>query len=378
MEKEKRVKIYYVIGILIFVLFIFSCDSNTPENTKKNQKEYKIILEANDPKNPLHVWRIPITSYWIDLSNKILGEFGNQLTPHQKAILFMTFMNDFKVGFPSKADPITVVEEKIGACGTYSNVFCALMIVNNIPCRIVNLHNYPTNYGHTVVEVFYDNKWHLYDPTYAAYYTTTPNEIKNPTVLSFEELRKCYGFRHEVVRIILNPKRLYEGLPVSLSFAGPDIFVKANPAGPIGPDKPFFYPIYLDLTNKNIINKEDFGPRNQGAYYIGAAGINNNWIVILSNLKPLKKHTLTISPEYLGGEFNPDKDIFYAKAIPVSKGCKIIRGSNYQARVNDIKDWLIEFIPDSNECKIKIFHSYKGPNFFYLKIKLIKLSKVNK
>jgi len=370
-------------SVIFFVLFILpsivSCNSSTVSERKDKsnlEKKYKIVLEANDPKNPLNVWRIPITSYWIELSNSILGPMRNKLTPHQKAVLFMIFMNDFKVGYPSKSDPMTVVKEKIGSCGTFSNVFCALMAVNNIPCRIVSMANYPKNNGHAVAEVFYDNKWHIYDPTYAAFYTTTPNEIKNPYVLSFDELRKGEGLKPNVVRIILNPKRLYLGFPRSLQFVGPEIYVKANPAGPIGPDKPFFYPIVLDLKNKNAITEKDFDPKNQGVSYLGAAGINNNWILILSSLKPRKKHTLVISPKFLGGEFNIE-DIFKAEAVSLSENCTIISGKEYQAKYREIKDWIIEFIPSSEKCRIEISHPYKGPKFFYLRMKYLKLEVSN-
>ncbi len=382
MSRSPRLKLkasLLITFIIIPLLFLISCREENTEQLKSdtqhsfNKPTYRVLLPADDPRNPLSIWRIPITEYWLELSDSILGPLKGKLTPHQKAVLFMLFMNDFKVGIPSNPKPETVVRERVGSCGNFSNVFCALMAVNDIPCRLVNLHNYPKDSGHTVTEVYYNGRWHLYDPTYSAYYTTTPNELFNPYVLSFKELREGGGFRKDVVRVVLNPKRLYMGAPRSLKFLGPEIYVKAEPAGPIGPDKPFYYPLKLDILNKSVISEEDFGPKNQGASYLGAAGINNNWIFYLSGLKVGKEYNLIVEPAWLGGEVDFRKAVFKAEAECLKDSCNLLDGELFKTTKDNLSKWKIRFKAKTGTSIIKVQHPYRGPKFFYMKVKRISL-----
>ncbi|XOB65737.1 transglutaminase-like domain-containing protein [Deferribacteres bacterium DY0037] len=276
--------------IFLILLVMAIC---LPASAKEN-----VLFGPTDTENPLHVWNIEITDYWLNLSNKILSNYANAgLTPHQKAMLFLKYTENYKIVFPEQgAHPKYVVEEQVGSCGTFTNVFLALMKVNGYNGRIANLHNFPANYGHTVAEVFYNGKWHLYDTTYSAYFTTEPGNIVDPYILSFDEINK--GNSKAYIQIY-NLERYYKGILAS-KFISFDIYKLSEPAGPIGLKHKMYFPLSLDLKTKPKISKSDFNTKNQGASYIGAAGINQNHKYTITSLVKNNKYKLVLTPNFIG------------------------------------------------------------------------------
>lgn len=377
-------RFFFAIFISIFVLIQVSCAGKAQEvkndfiifSIEKDLKDEKfedlsevvgeIYLSAENPKNPLSVFRLPITKEVVRMAEEILhGEEG--LTSHQKIVRFMNYMNDFKVGIGSDAKPETTLRERIGACGTFTNVLLALAATQGIQGRYINLMNYPLNYGHTVAEFWIDGNWRVYDPTYAAYYTDTPGDVRNPNVLSFEELRAGKGRDPKVVKVIGNNHRLEEGKPFSYGFLGPEIYEEANPAGSIGPDKPFIFPLTLDFKEKSTLEKEEFGTNNQGANYIGSAGINNNQEWILTSLTPGKKYVFVVVPDGLCGEMLGVEPDFRSFAGILSGG-EIIEGDTVSFPTKNIKldPWEVRFVANNDTVRLLIQHPYRGPKFHYM------------
>lgn len=285
----------------------------------------EVILAADHPQNPLAVMRIPITKTMKAIAEAILGD-EKELSAHQKIVRFMNFMEYFDVAQSKSADPETIIRERKGTCGEFANVILALAATQGIAGRYVNLHNYPPGNGHTVAEFFVDGKWRVYDPTFSAYYTDTPTETQNPNVLSFEELRAGKGRDPRVKRIVWNRRRLDELKPSSYKFLGPNIYERAAPAGPILDDRPLVFSLALDIRNSPVLNKEEFGPRSQGAAYIGDAGICNQQNWKLSSLVPGRTYEFLIVPEGIGGELPRRAGPFSLNARIVLGG-KILKGA---------------------------------------------------
>ncbi len=330
--------------------------------------EEKVLFQADDKKNPLHIWNIELTDYWVKLSDEILKEYKNvKLTPHQKAMIFLKFMEDFDVGFPKQGPhPKYVVEEKIGACGTFTNVFNALMAVNGYEARVVNLYNYPTSeMGHTVSEVYYNSKWNLYDTTFSGYFTTDIENLIDPYVLSFEELKNGKNS----FLYINNLNRYYKTVDIQRNFISHDIYLKSNPSGPIGLDKKMFFPLYLDAKNKNIIKKADFSLKAQGASYIGVAGINQNHKYEISNLEKGNHYALVLSPNFIGGY----KELENIKLI-ISSDCNIDKNEILYYG-NDKNDIEIMFKASSNKCNITVETDLSGEFMKYLSLNKISVIK---
>ena len=347
--------------IFLILIIIFSLSSSVYSNEK-------VLFSKNDKSNPLHVWNLDITNYWKELSDKILAHYKNiQLTPHQKAVIFLDYTSEYKLGFPvGGAEPKNVIKEKTGACGTFTNVFLALMRVNDIQGRIVNLYNFPKDTGHTVAEVFYDNKWHLYDTTYAAFFSFNPSDMLDPKVLSFKELKNLQEIQ-KVFRTIINYKRFYKYRSNAEKYVSFDIYKKANPSGPIGLKNKMYFPIYLDLKKKNTINKKDFGPKNQGAGYIGVAGINQNSKYIISGLTKNKKYAIILEPNFIGG----DKNLNSIDLQLTSQDCNLLK--QYYKYTNNGHVIKLNFIAAKKTCNIIVDTNLSGEYKKYISLKSIKI-----
>ncbi|NPV90657.1 MAG: transglutaminase domain-containing protein [Firmicutes bacterium] len=338
------------------------------ENTQHRSDLEQIYLSADDPNNPLSVFRVPITQEIVYAADEIL-QGKKDLAPHQKILLFMDFMKDFEVGKASDSKPETTIKERIGACGTFTNLLLALAKTQGIEGRVINLANFPQNTGHAVAELCINGKWSVYDPTYAAYFTNTPNDERTPNVLSFKELRDGKGYEPEVVRVVGNQQRFEKGNPLYFD-VGPEIYMKASPAGPIGPEKPFIYPLSLDLKTKPRISQEDINNKNQGSDYIGAAGINNFQEWSLSSLIPGKKYKLVVIPDWIGGEMINETQYFQATAKILSGGY-ILDGVavSWPTGKKQLDPWSINFVAQTDKVQILIEHPYRGPKFHYIMIK---------
>lgn len=242
----------------------------------------KIVLAKDDPQNPLTVWNLPLHQGVYDLANELLGEDAPSLTNHQKVMRFMEYIRTYRVGL-NVSEISQPMRDRIGACGTYANILVALASTQNMECKIITMANYPVNNGHVVALISTDGvRWSVYDPTYCAYYTTTPENEIDPYVLSLDELRLGHGKDEDVTCVALATERLTS--EQAYAFLGPEIYEQANPIGAIGPENPLFYPLYLDFNEDREILRNEFGTTYQGASYIGAAGMNNSHIWKLDGL----------------------------------------------------------------------------------------------
>lgn len=367
---------FFFTSILLIVSLVFSFFDKVLANGSEQQGEF--FLKKDDPKNPLSIFRVPITNEIVKIAEQILEGHQN-LSDHQKVIMFMNFMKDFDVGIGSNAYPETTIKERLGACGTFTNVLLALSATQGIEGRYVNLMNFPKGYGHTVAELKVNGKWSIYDPTYGVYYTDTPDNKVNPNVLSFWELRNGKGRDKNVVRIFMNNRRFEEQNQWATSaFIGPEIYEKANPAGPIGPDKVFKYPLFLDTRSKSVLTKKDLGIENQGSNYIGAASVNNIQEWTLTSLVPGNQYQFIIVPDWIGGELLGEEDNFRATARIVSGG-EVTSGDSLTLSINQkpYQPWIIKFKAKKDKVNLLIEHPYRGPKFHYLNIKGYELKSIS-
>lgn len=333
-----------------------------------------VFLSANDPKNPLRPYRVPITSQIVKIAENLLAS-KSDLSPHQKALIFMEYISQFDVGVASDSTPETTIKERIGACGTFTNLFLALASTQGIKGRIISLGNYPRNDGHAVAELWINGKWNLYDPTYASFYTDTADNEIDPNVLSFSELRKGEGKRKGVVLILKGEERFKRSPLQAKDYVGTDIYEKAKPAGPIGPENPFLYPLFLEVGKREVLQKSDFGPENQGAQYIGAAGVNNNQSWELTSLVKGREYEFTIVPDWIGGDIINNDYSFQLTADVVSGG-ELLGESTIVFNANKLNPWTIRFRAENDVANIIIKHPYLGPNFKYIFLKEIRIDTV--
>lgn len=266
--------------------------SPVKESHVKNSGQF---LEGNDPNNPLYVFRTPVTWEIKRLSDQLANGLS---TNHAKILRFMDYISQFKVGIDGDGTPDSTIETRTGACGTFAGTLLALSASQGMPGRYINFMNYPQDMGHTVAEIFHDGQWQLYDPTYSGWYVDKNDTSAQP--LPFDRIKHLYKIAPDQVQFISMTYRSGRD-----EFSGSNIFTRANPIGVIGPSNPFIFPLNVDIKNNPIIRKEDVGVKNQGASYIGAAGVNHNHDWTVSSLIPGQQYVFNIIPSELGGDISP-------------------------------------------------------------------------
>ena len=115
-------------------------------------------MGERDEKNPVNVYRIPVTESFYQL----VLEGATDLTEHEKLMVFMDFISDFYYGADVDARDELSCQSYICFCGGYSNLLAVLACTQNLPARLYTLGNYPTDTGHAVCEIYYNNAWHMY------------------------------------------------------------------------------------------------------------------------------------------------------------------------------------------------------------------------
>lgn len=315
-------------------------------------------LGARDERNPLHIFRVPVTQRIKVLSDQLAAGSKSE---HEKILRFMTYISQFQVGFASNATPDAAVQEHIGACGTFTNTLLAFASAQGIDGRVVVLMNYPKSYGHVAAELFVSGQWRLYDATYGAYYlrAQTPDALP----LSFSQIRAAYRKRPSSVRRIAATYR-----PSLDEFTGKDIFIRATPAGVIGPDMPMVFPLKLDLKILPTLDTSSFGPGAQGADFIGAASTNQNQEWRLTGLTPGQKYTFTLTPDQIGGDMD-DRDRTFRLAVSIREGRLSSRSQHlfdFSHRV--VPPWKIAFTAAKPEVLLRLTHRYHGPDIRFMTV----------
>ena len=328
-------------------------------------------MEANDVMNPLSVWWEPLTKGIENLSYELL-EGDESLTDHEKILIYLEYLSNFKVGTNKTVSALNVLREKTGFCGGLTNALVALARVQGLESHIITLGNYPENGGHVVAEIKTDGTWSVYDPTYGSYFQRGLENDLGENVLSFAELRDGEGRDKDVKHIVLAPERLYT--KVSYDWCGPDIYELAQPAGVIGLENKLYYPLALDLAEKNQVDANALNSASyQGGGYIGAASINNSHIWTIEGLMPGHTYIITIHSSGIVGE-TLKKD--FDAHIESVKNANIIDGDAYVFN-NENNEWKIIFEAEDKEAEIILSHDYLGPEQHYVSIGFISVEIVH-
>ena len=331
------------------------------------REENEIILEGNNPENPLYPYRIPVKQCMYTLAENILKKEAGNLSIHEKIVCFMDYISEFKIGmvgtYTSEEYLQKLVLNRIGACGDYSNLLAVLCATQNIETRLITLGNYPEGSGHAVMEVFTGGRWCVYDPTYALYYTTTPKNTKTPYVLSFEELKK--GKTKNAVRVIGNEKHITG--EYAFQYMGPEIYELAMPSGIVSPFNKLCYPMKYAYQENDEIQIGTY----QGANYLGAADINNSHLWQISGLNAGELYQFKVVSNGIGGEyFEPMKT--YAS---IEDGI-IQSGAVKKWNGNEQEEWDILFIPNRSTIALKLDHKETGEQLHYLSLKAVQITQV--
>lgn len=321
------------------------------------KEDTALFMEANDPQNPLHVYRRPITQNIRHIADSLAKGAASD---HEKMLRFMARIGDSSVAFPSAPTPDAMLAEKTGSCGDFSNTLAAMAATQGIKTRLFAFYNWPPAAGHVVMEAYIDHQWRLYDPTYGAYYYLASDPQKLP--LSFERIREAYGSGKDV-RLSLTLPRL--GVE---EYTGPNIFIHSNPVGIIGQEYPLVFPLTLDMQGKTSIEQKEFAAHYRGARYIGAADSNKNQRWTFKNLAVGKRYVFTMHPDALFGDMQADEHVFDIAASLTGGTLETparhrfdFSGADHRA-----KPLRIVFTPAQTSVTLLITHPYSGPEYRYM------------
>lgn len=316
---------------------------------------------ADDPANPLRLFRLPISRRVHALSEQLASGASTQ---HEQVVRWMRHMRDFRTGFASDANPEATLLEQVGACGTFTVALLGLAAAQGIDGRVINMMNYPVSEGHTVAELHVDGDWRVYDPTYVAWYSDRQARAAEP--LSYEAIRALCRDDEGRVRLHADSDR-----PGLAAYTGCGPYTKANPAGIIGHGRPMVFPLLLDLGMHDRIVRADFGTRYQGADYIGAAQMNQMQSWTLTGLQAGRVYHFVLLPQEIGGEWEAGED----KSIEVTARVEARAGSIEHRHVfrMPLQEWRIEFVAESKSMQIMLTHPYRGPESRYVQMRAYRL-----
>jgi transglutaminase-like putative cysteine protease len=122
---------------------------------------------------------------------------------------------DYDVHTPSFNNPREIIESGSRFCSNLALAMAAITAAGNYPTRTVHLSDSPEHrFTHVVVEVYYKDGWHLYDPSFGAAFLNDRGEVAsyreirlNPSLVKAE----AYGHldRIAVLKIMLRMPEAY-------------------------------------------------------------------------------------------------------------------------------------------------------------------------
>ncbi len=122
---------------------------------------------------------------------------------------------DYDVHTPSFNNPREIIENGSRFCSNLALAMAAITAAGNYPTRTVHVSDSPEHrFTHVVVEVYYKDGWHLYDPSFAAAFLNERGQVAsyrevrlNPSMVSWE----AYGHldRAAVFKIMLRMPEAY-------------------------------------------------------------------------------------------------------------------------------------------------------------------------
>lgn len=338
------------------------------EQILRQLPEDKEVLGARDEKNPLSIFRIPLRESIYRLADALLaGTEG--LTDHEKIMVFMEFISDFYVGINDQAGADLACRTYIADCGGYSRLLSGLAFTQGLDARIVSLDNYPRNTGHVVCELFYNDSWHVYDPTYGAFYCDSFTGNGDPDVLSFGDLSAGHGDRPEVTCVVTDPNRLTS--ETSYGFLGPAIYERADPHGILDGTTPMHYPLSITYAGDGvIIDRSQFDGSRQGITFLGITSINYMQDWTLDGLTPGQKYQFILTADFVGGEIGGDFE-----AHVTGEHAAIVKNAMhiFNSASPDSMEWVIEFIAQAETVQLLLSHEYQGPDYHYITIEEVRL-----
>ncbi len=167
--------------VLIFILNIgeiiifFDTLSNPPQRVP-NDRDLRISSKED----------MPFLEATLD---KIFPAGTDNLSKEDQTIGVLNFVAIEIKDINNLGTATKIIQDGYALCGGKSLVLQTLLQKLGIPARQVEIFNTPDS-GHTLVEAYYDENWHLFDSSYGIFVYSNPTYDKKGNIINMYELSK--------------------------------------------------------------------------------------------------------------------------------------------------------------------------------------------
>lgn len=201
---------------------------------------------------------------------KIFPDGLQAATNQEKCLRILRFTASHQRRKENSGNATKLIKDGYCICGGSSNVFQGLLRRAGVPTRNASLFGLRRHGGHSVVEAWYDNQWHLFDPFFGVFYSREATWTVGGSIPSLHELR-VQPQLGTLMRVVKDPWQgnfdqekstgvisaetgyLKEYYGKSLSVLYREYLETAFPVGP-GETFIAFHPLVVDLTNNDTFH----------------------------------------------------------------------------------------------------------------------------
>src|SRR5712692_2374082 len=115
-------------------------------------------------------------------------EGAEGLSDEAKSIRILKYVSSSLTLKPNEGSATKIIHDGFALCGGKSLVFVTLCRKAGMAARYVGSMYMPELRSHAISEIFYDGKWHLYDPTFGIFFYSNPDYDNTGYVISFHDL----------------------------------------------------------------------------------------------------------------------------------------------------------------------------------------------
>jgi hypothetical protein len=180
------------IGLLLALVALGLIIRNATRHRAANPNAFQIsYLDSNHDGEPQKAdWSVPggEDDAFLGKTLDTVLEGEAELSDEAKSIRILKYVSSSLTSKENQGTATKIIRDGFALCGGKSFVFAALCRKAGLAARYVGSMYMPELRSHAISEVFYDGKWHLYDPTFGIFFYSKPDYDNTGYVISFHDL----------------------------------------------------------------------------------------------------------------------------------------------------------------------------------------------
>lgn len=225
MKTKKSVKIYFVVFLILITYIIFFLiglaaspsmnslffglshiiNSFRPSASLRNL-DATFYQSISPTEENLETYPFEDKEYLQTVINNIFpGDSINGLNSEDKAIEILRFVALKLLMKNNTGNAVKILKQGYAICGGRVVVFEALANQVGIPTRKVNIFGIVGQGGHSLIEAYWDNRWHVLDPTFGVFFYSRMSYDKQGEIASLKELIDSSGDGFYMFKVVEKP-----------------------------------------------------------------------------------------------------------------------------------------------------------------------------